>query len=159
MQMTTDASTADTGLDSLLIVLHLQGVAADREQIRHALGTTTIGAAGILRCAKDFALKARACRSSWARLAKTPLPAIALLRDGSFMVIAKASDEKVLVQSPATRRPALMSRDELCALWDGGLILMTRRAGLSDLTRQFDIGWVLGAIRKYKRFLRGGVGA
>src|ERR1700760_347930 len=63
MQMTTDASTADTGLDSLLTVLHLQGVAADREQIRHALGTTTIGTAEILRCAKDFALKARACRS------------------------------------------------------------------------------------------------
>src|SRR6201995_3768354 len=154
-QMTTDmdASAADTGLDSLLTVLHLQGVAADREQIRHALGTTTIGAAGILRCAKDFGLKARTCRSSWARLAKTPLPAIALLRDGSFMVIAKASEEKVLVQSPATLRPALMSREELCALWDGGLILMTRRAGLTDLTRHFDISWFLGAIRKYKRLL------
>jgi subfamily B ATP-binding cassette protein HlyB/CyaB len=155
MQMTTEreARAADTGLDSLLTLLHLQGVAADREQIRHALGTTTIGTAEMLRCAKDLGLKARAARSSWVRLAGTPLPAIALLRDGSFMVIAKASDEKVLVQSPGTLRPLLMTREELCAVWDGGLIMMTRRAGLSDLSRHFDIGWFLGAIGKYKRLL------
>ncbi len=153
--MTTepDMRAADTGLDSLLTLLHLQGVAADREQIRHALGTTTIGAAEMLRCAKDLGLKARISRSSWARLARTPLPAIALLRDGSFMVIAKASDEKALVQSPGTLRPVLMSRDELCAIWDGGLILMTRRAALSDLSRHFDISWFVGAIGKYKRLL------
>jgi subfamily B ATP-binding cassette protein HlyB/CyaB len=155
MQMTTEAElrAADTGLDALLTLLHLQGVAADREQIKHGLGTTTIGAAEILRCAKDLGLKARIYRTGWARLAKTPLPAIALLRDGSFMVIAKASGEKALVQSPGTLRPLLMSREELCAVWDGGLILMTRRAALTDLTRHFDIGWFLGAIGKYKRLL------
>ncbi len=153
--MTTDAEAraADTGLDSLLTLLLLQGVAADREQIRHALGTTTIGAAEMLRCAKDLGLKARAVRTGWPRLANTPLPAIAMLRDGRFMVIAKASGEKILVQSPETLRPMLMTRDELYAVWDGGLILMTRRAGLTDLTRHFDISWFLGAIRKYKRLL------
>src|ERR1700759_2735798 len=159
MTMEPDMRAADTGLDSLLTLLHLQGVAADREQIRHALGTTTIGGAEMLRCSKDLGLKARAVRSTWVRLAGTPLPAIALLRDGSFMIIAKASEKSVLVQSPGTLRPALMSHDELCAVWDGGLILMTRRAGLSDLTRHFDIGWFLGAIRKYKRLLGEVLGA
>ena len=83
-----------------MTLLHFQGVAADREQIRHRLGTNKIGASEILRCAKDFGLKARACRTKWSRLAKTPLPAIASLRDGRFMVVAKASDDEVLVQSP-----------------------------------------------------------
>ena len=53
---------------------------------------------------------------------------------------------KVLVQSPLTPRPALTTRDELLEVWDGRLILMTRRAGLSDITRRFDITWFLGAI-------------
>src|ERR1700759_201011 len=153
MTMEPDMRAADTGLDSLLTLLHLQGVAADREQIKHRLGTTTIGGAEMLRCAKDLGLKARIYRTSWARLAKTPLPAIALLRDGSFMVIAKVSSEKVLVQSPDTLRPLLMSREELCAVWDGGLILLKRRAALPDLSRHFDISWFLGAIGKYKRLL------
>jgi DNA-binding NarL/FixJ family response regulator len=35
--------------------------------------------------AKDLGLKARAYRTSWNRLAATPLPGIAPLRDGSFL--------------------------------------------------------------------------
>jgi subfamily B ATP-binding cassette protein HlyB/CyaB len=66
---------------------------------------------------------------------------------------AKAAEDKVLMQSPQASRPALMTRDELLAVWDGGLILMTRRARLSDITRRFDITWFLGAIHKYRHLL------
>ena len=151
--MSTEAARADSGLEALVTLLHLQGIAADRGQIRHRLGTETIGAPEILRCAKELGLKAKACRSDWSRLMKTPLPAIASLRDGSFMVVAKAAEEKVLVQSPQDSRPALMTRAELGAIWDGALILMTRRAGLSDIGRRFDITWFLGAIHKYRHLL------
>jgi subfamily B ATP-binding cassette protein HlyB/CyaB len=130
-------------------LLHLQGVAADAGQIRHRLGTDTIGAPEMLRCAKDLGLKARIYRTDWSRLVRTPLPAIAALRDGGFLVVAKAAEDKVLVQSPQASRPALMTRVEFLAVWDGGLILMTRRAGLADVTRRFDITWFLGAIHKY----------
>ncbi len=143
----------DQGLEALVMLLHFQGVAADREQIRHRLGTDKIGASEILRCARDLGLKARSFRTNWSRLARTPLPAIASLRDGGFMVIGKAADDKVLVQTPGEARPAFMTKAELLAIWDGGLILMTRRAGLSDITRRFDITWFLGAIHKYRRLL------
>lgn len=143
----------DQGLEALVMLLHFQGVAADREQIRHRLGTEKIGASEILRCARDLGLKARSFRTDWSRLARTPLPAIATLRDGGFMVIGKAADDQVLVQVPGQARPVFMTRAELLAIWDGGLILMTRRAGLSDITRRFDITWFLGAIHKYRRLL------
>src|SRR5262249_40608338 len=113
---TDSARPADPGLEALVTLLHFQGVAADRGQIRHRLGTDKIGAADMLRCAKDLGLKARAYRTDWSRLAKTPLPAIAALRDGGFIVVAKAAEDKVLVQSPQASRPALMTRDELLAV-------------------------------------------
>jgi subfamily B ATP-binding cassette protein HlyB/CyaB len=147
------ARPVDSGLDALVTLLHFQGIAADAGQIRHRLGTDKIGAADILRCAKDLGIKARAHRSRWPQLARTPLPAIATLRDGAFMVLAKVADDQVLVQSPQTGRPALMTRDEFLSAWDGGLILMTRRAGLSDMVRRFDVTWFLGAIHKYRRLL------
>src|SRR5262249_13337982 len=152
-QVTNNAAQADPGLESLVMLLHLQGVAADREQIKHRLGTTKIGAPEILRCAKDLGLKARACRSDWSRLAKTPLPAIAALRDGGFMVIAKAGEGKVLVQSPHRARRVLMTRAERLALGDGELFLMPRGAGLGEMTRRFDITWFMAAIYKYRRLL------
>ena len=150
---TDGARPIDPGLEALVTLLHLQGVAADAEQIRHRLGTDKIGASEMLRCARDLGLKARVYRTDWLRLARTPLPAIATLRDGGFLVVAKSAEDKVLVQSPLAPRPVLMTRDELLAIWDGGLILMTRRAGLSDVTRRFDITWFLGAIHKYRHLL------
>lgn len=153
MSTETEAiGSVDPGLEAFVTLLRFQGVAADHDQIRHRLGTGTIGAPEMLRCAKDLGLKARVLRTNWSRLAGTPLPAIASLRDGGFVVIAKASDDQVMVMSPE-RRPTLMNRDEWLAVWDGGLILMTRRAGLSDMTRRFDIGWFLGAIHKYRHLL------
>jgi subfamily B ATP-binding cassette protein HlyB/CyaB len=143
---------ADPGLDALMTMLHFQGVAASRAQISHRLGTARIGAPEMLRCAKDLGLKARIHRTDCSRLARMPLPAIATLRDGGFMVIAKAAEGKVLVQPPQSR-PALMSPAELTQVWDGGLILMTSRAGSSDLTRRFDITWFLGAVHKYRYLL------
>ena len=143
----------DPGLEALVTLLHLQGVAADAGQIRHRLGTDKIGAADMLRCARELGLKARAYRTDWARLASTPLPAIASLRDGGFLLVAKTDGNKILVHSPQESRPALMTRDQLASIWDGGLILMTRRAGLSDIARRFDITWFLAAIQKYQRLL------
>src|SRR5690242_7399821 len=102
-------NSTDQGLEVLVTMLRLQGVAADAGQIRHRLGTDTIGAAEMLRCARDLGLKVRACRSKWSRLARTPLPAIATLRDGGFLLLAKAGDDQVLVQQPFAR-PAMMTR-------------------------------------------------
>jgi subfamily B ATP-binding cassette protein HlyB/CyaB len=134
------------------MLLHLKDVAADRGQLRHRLGTDKIGAPEMIRCARDLGLKAHAWRTGWSRLARTPLPAIASLRDGGFMVLAKASEDKVLVRSPQTG-PALMTREAFVAVWDGGLISMARRAGLAEVARRFDITWFLGAIHKYRRLL------
>jgi ATP-binding cassette, subfamily B, bacterial HlyB/CyaB len=144
---------ADPGLEALVTLLRFQGVAADPGQIRHRLGTNKVGAPEMLRCAKDLGLKARAYGTDWSRLVRTPLPAIAALHDGGFLVLAKAGEDKVLVQLPFALRPALMTRDEFLAVWDGRLILMARRAALSDVTRRFDITWFLGAIHKYRYLL------
>ncbi len=142
----------DPGLNALVILLQVHGIGANPEQIRHRVATT-IGIPEMLRVARELGLKARAVSSNWARLGRTPLPGILALRDGGFLVLARIADDKALVQSPLSPRPALMRRAELEAVWDGRIVLMTRRAGLTDLSRRFDITWFLGAIHKYRRLL------
>ena len=66
---------------------------------------------------------------------------------------SKLADDKILVQQTSSPRPVVMSRAELEAVWDGSIVLMARRAPLSDLSRRFDITWFLGAIHKYRRLL------
>ena len=143
----------DPGLTALVMLLRFHGVGADPAQIRHQCGTAAIGTADMIRCAKEFGLKARELKTSWARLATTPLPAIAALKDGGFLLLGKVGDDKVVVQSTNTPRPELMTRDDLEAVWDGRIVLMTRRANLTDLSRRFDVTWFLGAIHKYRQQL------
>jgi ATP-binding cassette, subfamily B, bacterial HlyB/CyaB len=150
---TAHPNASDPGISVLVALLHFHGVGADAEQLRHRFGTHTIGVPEILRCARDLGLKARTYRSKWERLAATPLPGIAVLRDGSFLLLGKAGEDKVIVQFPAESRPRMMTQAELEAIWDGELILMTRRAGLLDLSRRFDISWFLGAIHRYRYVL------
>ena len=145
----------DPGLIALVMVARFHGVAADPVQLRHWCGVDTFGIPEILRCVKELGLKARERKTSWTRLGKTPLPAIATLRDGGFLVLGKFGEEedKVLVQRPGSTRPEVMTRGELEAVWDNRVILMARRAPLTDLSRRFDITWFFGAIHKYRRLL------
>jgi subfamily B ATP-binding cassette protein HlyB/CyaB len=135
------------------MLLRFQGVGVDPAQVSHQFGATPIGVAEMLRCAKSFNLKARCLKTTWGRLAGTPLPGIAVLREGGFLLLGKAGDDKIIVQTPGSQRPAMMTRAEFEGVWDGHLVLMTRRAGLLDLSRRFDITWFLGAIHKYRRLL------
>ena len=143
----------DPGLTALVMLLRFHGVGADPLQIRHHCGGADIGVTEMIRSAKEFGLKARELKTNWARLATTPLPAIAVLKDGDFLLLGKAGQDKILVQSTKTPRPALMTKDELEAIWTGRIVLMTKRANLTDLARRFDITWFLGAIEKYRRQL------
>jgi subfamily B ATP-binding cassette protein HlyB/CyaB len=143
----------DQGLAALVALLRFHGVGADPEQIRHRFGATAIGVGEMLRCAKELGVKARSVSTRWERLAKTPVPCIAGLKDGRFLILGKVGDDKALVQSPTSPRPSMMTREEFEAAWDGRLVLMTRRAGLADLGRRFDITWFMGAIHKYRRLL------
>ncbi|MBN8963484.1 MAG: type I secretion system permease/ATPase [Rhizobiales bacterium] len=147
------AKADDSGLLALVTLLRCHGIGADPEQIRHRLGTPRVGVTDMLRCARDFKLKARLQKTGWDRLAVTPLPGIAVLRDGRFLILGKLVDETLLIQWPTVPQPETITRAELEAIWDGDVVLMARRASLTDLSRRFDISWFLGAIHKYRRLL------
>jgi subfamily B ATP-binding cassette protein HlyB/CyaB len=135
------------------MLLRFYGIGADPAQIRHRFGGTAIGVTEMLRCAKEFGVRARVRKSDWVRLINMPLPAIAALRDGGFLILAKAGENQVLVQLPSAPRPVLMTQAEFEAIWDGRLVLMTKRARLTDLARRFDVSWFIGAIGKYRHQL------
>jgi subfamily B ATP-binding cassette protein HlyB/CyaB len=146
-------SVADSGLIALAMMLRFQGLGINPEQIRHQFGGVMIGLPEMLRCAKSFGLKARVSATTWARLPNTPMPSLATLRDGGFLLLGKVAEDKVLVLEPGRPHPIQMAQAEFEAVWDGRLLMMTKRASLTDLSRRFDITWFVGAIHKYRRLL------
>ena len=149
--MTENRAPDQTGLAAVVLLLRFHGIGVDPAQLHHRFGAH-IGIPEMLRCAKEFGLKARAFRSNWNRFARTPFPCIAVLKDGRYFVLGKASDDQILVQDPMEARPVVMTRAEFEEIWDGRLVLMAGRA-LVDLGRRFDVTWFLGAIHKYRYLL------
>jgi ATP-binding cassette, subfamily B, bacterial HlyB/CyaB len=142
-----------TNVEALVLLLRFLEIAADPAQIRHQYAVAKFGSPEILRCAKDFKLRARTIATDWNKLAGTPLPGLAEGRDGEFVLLGHITEDKVLIQDPKVGRPQLVSRADFESRWSGRLVLITRRASLSDLARKFDITWFLQAIHKYRYLL------
>jgi subfamily B ATP-binding cassette protein HlyB/CyaB len=67
------------------------GLPADPAHIAHESGKRTLDETDLLRAARRFPVKARAHRSRFERLIKTPLPAMAGLADGGWLVLGRAA--------------------------------------------------------------------
>ena len=82
-----EQDVSDSGIDALILILRFYELAVDPAQIRHQFAGARFGIVEILRCVKQFKLKARAVTTDWGRLVKTPLPALAECHDGSWSQI------------------------------------------------------------------------
>jgi subfamily B ATP-binding cassette protein HlyB/CyaB len=147
----------DSGLTCLAAMLRVHGVATDAKFLRQNLGLSggKVIAEDVIRCAWRQGLKARGLKNrNWMHLIVTPLPAIAARPcGGGFFIIVRLVDDKVLILDGHTQKPDLLTRDALESIWDGSLILITKRASLSDIGGQFNLGWFMGAVNKYRGLL------
>ena len=147
-------TASERSLGCLAALIRFHNVAADPASLRHQLGTGAPTTEAVVRLVRGAGLKARFIRSGRDRLQKTRLPALARGTGGEFFIVGRCDAERVLVQPDLTQPPKLMDWTTFEAMWSGGLLLVTRRASLSDLGREFGIGWFLQAMWKYRPILR-----
>ena len=150
----TAANTnTDTGLVALVLTARILGIPADAQQIQHQLGGAKMGVPEMVRAAKQLELKARAVASTWERFLKLTPPCIALFHDGSFVPVGMITDKDIFIQDPVANKPRAMPHAEFQEKWTGQLVMIAKRATLSNLARTFNISWFLTAMRKYRRLL------
>ncbi len=145
---------SDPGAWSLALALHLLGVVADPARIQHEAGrSAALTETDILRAAQKFPVKIKAVALTRKRLARAPTPAIAALKTGGFAVVGKVTDEGALIQGPEDQGPRFLSFAEFERDFTGRILLIAKRAPVSDLARRFNLSWFLDAARKYRRIL------
>jgi ATP-binding cassette, subfamily B, bacterial HlyB/CyaB len=158
------AGGGDFGPDSAVIalaaLLGMHRIAADAAQMRHSLGHPgPLDTTEVVRMARNSeGVRARAVRTSFDRLEKTPLPALALGPRGWF-IIGRVQGQEALIQLPhsdvqggplAVRK---LTRDQLETMWDGDLVLITTREGVAGLGHKFDVTWFIPQIVRYRRLI------
>ena len=150
---------AGSGVAALALVARLHGIPADASGLAREHGTpgrqheASVTERDLLRAAKALGFRCGRVHSSWERLERTPLPALARLEDGRFVVLARAEAQRVLVHDPAEAQPLSLPRAVFEDIWSGSLLLLSRRAGDPGGTRRFDFTWFVPAILRHRRLL------
>ena len=96
-------------LPALCLIARLHHVAAEPASLRHTLGKSTsdvLTVDDLLLAAKHLDLKARRSTSSAERLNMVPLPALARLSDGRWVVLAQCDNQRILLQDPSAEAAA-----------------------------------------------------
>ncbi|MBX9729757.1 MAG: type I secretion system permease/ATPase [Sphingomonas sp.] len=150
----------DSGPIALAAMFAMHRIVVDPLQLRHSLGHYHAASSrDLLRIAKGHReVRARSIQTTFDKLVRMPLPAIANGSQGWFIVGRVAGDE-ALVQF-VTQQPGVtefpirkLTRDELEAIWSGELVLITTREGLGAAGRPFDFTWFIPQIVKYRRLI------
>jgi hemolysin D len=131
-------SSSDPGLFVLEMLLRLRGHDVDAQILRRSVGDGLVDVSAMLRCADEFALAGRCFKTDWDALAAVPLPGIAVLRGGDFLLLGKVAEDQAIVLEPGAPRPTVMTRAQFESIWDGGVVLMQRRGAVARFLRRLD---------------------
>jgi hemolysin D len=154
METKTETST-EAGLLVLQMLLRLRHLAVDPEELRRRIGKDAVDVPEMVACARALGFKAWSRKAKWRRLLKLPLPAIAGLKDGDFLLLGKAVDDRIIVVSPHASRPMLLTREEFEAKWDGRLVLMVPRGALDARLRRWGGACAAAPSQLLRRMRRG----
>ena len=155
----------DTACQCLVALARLQQVPAEYSQLRHqfGVGEEPFSDNDLLRAGKALGFKTRKIVSTASELDSGILPAIAKDVDGQYFIIAKVSSRqsgdktkpthkrKALILDAHKKIPLQLKLNELESRWSGELILLTKRGGIGDAIREFDIRWFIPALVKYRK--------
>lgn len=150
-----EKSGADSGLLALVSMLRILGRPVEPDQLKHQFAPSgeVFSTDHILRAAKHLGLKANLLHVRPHRLPSTILPAIACLKDGTFTVLARADDDRVLLQNIATGQPVIEQRGTFAARWNGHIIPITTRERASGAERPFDLTWFIPSLVRFRKVL------
>ena len=143
----------DTALGCLGIIAKFHDISINEEQVKHNLGKfENINDVDILTVAKSIGLKSKLVDVRYSNLEKMVLPAIAKLKDETYIILAKADNQKVLVLYPNQNILQIIKKDDFEEIYSGKILLFTKRYfNKGDIV--FGIKWFLPDIIKYKKAL------
>ncbi|OQA31146.1 MAG: Alpha-hemolysin translocation ATP-binding protein HlyB [Betaproteobacteria bacterium ADurb.Bin341] len=167
--MTNESNqTIDSGLFSLLMIASAHGISADEAKLKHEFGSGTFSVERLLLAAQSLGMKAMFTTQSVDRLDRTPMPAIALDKNGEFFILAQYTQKpkeenpetgeqeeagaRVVIQRPGNPI-AVLDKNEFLEQWSGQVILLTSKATYAQDMEKFNFTWFIPAVVKYRKLL------
>ena len=140
-------------LQCFLIVAGVLQVFISEAEVRQAAEKGLESTGELLQMAKTFKIKVDIIRPELRALPDIPLPAVAVMKSGNWVIIGRNDDQKILVLEPGEDDPRPTPLDDFVDAWSGELLVFRRRFSWQHFLRQYNLNWFTGAILQYKVFL------
>ena len=146
------SNSIDPGLYCFITIAQFHGIAADPEQLKHALALEEgiMNEVDMLRAARTLKLKAKISTVKYKQLEKLPMPVIVGMKKDKFAVLARIDNGKLLILMPDGSPPQIIERAAFEKEWTGRVLLFAQRFW-KDVERKFDIKWFIPTIIKYRK--------
>jgi subfamily B ATP-binding cassette protein HlyB/CyaB len=145
-----DDNYYDSGLASLMMLLRFHDVSVDPAHIIHEFmqGDSTLNAENIVLVARHLKMMAKLVWAKKNRLEFLPYPVIAEMSNGEFSVLARWSDEGLLIHDSASGKLLRISLAEYENVFSG-IFISSKASMLGDIAK-FDFTWFIPSIVKYR---------
>lgn len=142
----------DCGAACVAMICRHFGREVDLGYVREVVhtGTEGTGLSGFVTGAEALGLRAKALKASKARLGDLPLPAVAHLKRGHWVVVVAADARRVRIADPA-RGIRKVARDDFEEAWSGYIVSFAPTDALAAVPEtKADAAWLKPFVRPYR---------
>ena len=112
-------------IECLTTIAQSLGIAPGKDFVPAELSALAAQDAIIKQMAKKLKLKIKAVHMTIEELAEA-VPAVARMKDGSYLVIGKNNGRMILIYRPTTGKPETVSLEEFQSQWSGECICLKK---------------------------------
>jgi subfamily B ATP-binding cassette protein HlyB/CyaB len=143
----------DSGLVCLTIISGLLGITSEYQQLKRIFSVNgePVNTTIILRAAKKIGLKAKRTKRKGGVWSGILLPLIAILNDGTYVVVAKADEGKLWIFDPQNNKSESVEIEDFNSLWTGEVILFKKRLSFSSVVTYFNLQWFIPTMYRFRK--------
>jgi subfamily B ATP-binding cassette protein HlyB/CyaB len=142
----------DTALSCFAIAASYLGVNVDKDSLNKEYSNQIADMQLLRQLAQTFKFKAQIMTTKVDNLPNIPIPAIARMTDGHFVVMGWNDGKNVFISDPTLDRPVAVPVAEFAVNWTGELVVFTQKFDWHRTVKKYNLDWFYSVILHYKRY-------
>ena len=137
----------------IFCLIQLQGIPAERDRLLAASMEKPKEWKELAKLGKGLGLRFKKRDYDPEELSSLEDPVLALMMDGSWRVLGKGNDQRIMVMNPLSGEAGAVTLDKFISQWSGECLRVSEPFSLSKGQRRFGLSWFLPVLLKYKSYL------
>ena len=137
----------------IFCLIQLPGIQAERDRLLAASMEKPKDWKELAQIGKGLGLRFKKRDYDPEELSSLEDPVLALMMDGSWRVLGKGNDQRIMVMNPLSGEAGAVTLDKFISQWSGECLRVSEPFSLSKGQRRFGLSWFLPVLLKYKSYL------